>query len=98
MTKEELSEWIGEIERKAWAAKRNAIAEYCFSNNGYNIGDIFCDHIGCVLIKEIAIHYEGLNSCCKYRGVELKKDGTAKKNNAERWAYQCNDIKSAKKN
>jgi len=66
--------------------------QYCDRNNNYEIGDIFTDHMGSVLIENIGYHYREI-PCCVYYGVELKKDGTPRKDGSKRQARQSNEKK-----
>ena len=65
---------------------------YCNYNNPYKVGDVFTDHIGSIIIESISDHFTG-NPCCVYYGVELKKDGTPRKDGSKRHAYQSNEKK-----
>jgi len=67
-------------------------ASYCNSNNPYKVGDIFTDHIGSIIIENIKSYFSD-NPCCVYYGVELKKDGTPRKDGSKRQAWQSNEKK-----
>lgn len=92
--KEKLEQELKLLEQEYERSKHNLITTYCNANNPYEIGDIFTDHIGSILIEQIG--YSGAFSSynCKYYGLELKKDGTPKKLGNKRWAYQSNEVKS----
>lgn len=92
MTREELNIEIDRIENEAIDAKHKAISKYCFANNPYQIGDIFEDHIGKILIEKIRVSAFYGDPYCIYFGFELKKDGTPRKDGSKRWAHQTNDI------
>lgn len=69
--------------------------EYATSNDPYNIGDIFEDHIGKIKIesKKVSLHgsYYSSPASMKYYGANLNKNGTINKRYPKRWAYQVND-------
>ena len=92
MTEEELKEQLEALEKSHLLAKMVLMREYCNENNPYKIGDTFTDHIGTVLIEKIMYSY-GINTSCVYLGLELKKDGTPRKDGSKRNAYQCNEVK-----
>lgn len=93
MNKEEFDKKLKEIDIEYQLNKKEVIKEFCNANNPYKIGDKFTDHIGSIIIERIGYLYS-LTSIpsCSYTGIELKKDGTPKKGNIKRRAYQCNDI------
>lgn len=97
MTKQELDDKLKELEQKYELNKREIIKQFCDANNTYKIGDKFTDHIGTIKIEKIrySILLNG-NPTCVYFGTELKKDGTPKKSNTKRSAWQSNDILSLK--
>ena len=68
--------------------------QFALSNNTVKHGDVFTDHIGSILVERIGVCFSGLDTIpsCKYYGKELKKDGTPKKNNTYRTAYQSNSL------
>lgn len=91
----ELVQKLEELKTKYDSEKFAIIKSYCDANNPYKVGDVFTDHLGSILIKKIS--YQGSlldsnNYYCTYFGFNLKKDGTIRKDNSERWAHQCNDI------
>lgn len=92
MTKEEyldrLKIFAGEYEAK----KREAMREYCLSNNIVNVGDIVTDQIGSVKVESISVSANFGSPCCLYNGIELKKDLKPKKNGSRRSVYQSNII------
>ena len=91
MLKTELQAKIKNIYEETRKKEKLVIREYCLANNKYKEGDIFQDHMGKIIIEKIDYYYSPDNPCCIYLGIELKKDGTPKKNNPKRWAYQCNE-------
>ena len=95
MTEQELNQSIKDLARSFEAGKRLLIRQYCDANNKYKIGDVFTDHIGAIAIEIIDYYYSN-PPCCAYFGLELKKDGTPKKNREKRTAYQSNDINKKK--
>lgn len=67
--------------------------EYAMANNPYKIGDIIEDHIGRIKIEKISFGYTFPHETpgCIYYGIELKKDGTPKKQqDPDRVVYQSN--------
>lgn len=81
------------IEQEFKNKKEKLIREFCDANNPYRVGDKFTDHVGSIIIEKIrySIDSTGMPSCV-YSGVELKKDGSRKKNDPKRSACQFNDI------
>lgn len=95
MTKDELQTRIKNVTLKYDLDRRKVLEDYCNENNPYKVGDTFTDHIGTIKIDKIGHYFTSDydRSCCIYFGNELKKDGTPKKNDKIRSAYQSNDIK-----
>ena len=93
MKKEQYEKKLKELENKFKEDKKLIQTEYALSNNTYTKGDIFTDHIGKIMVEriDVTVNFMGIPQCV-YFGLELKKDGTPKKSNDKRWAYQCNDI------
>lgn len=74
---------------------KNELAIQCATeNNPYKIDDVITDHIGSIKISKMKAH-SGFYSIPEmmYFGVELKKDGTPKKNGDLRWVHQSNILK-----
>jgi len=94
MNYEQYQERLREVRRESEIKQRELLIEYALANNNYKIGDVFTDHIGSVLIEKIKTHggasYD--KPCCVYFGLELKKDGTPRKDLSKRDAYQSNDV------
>lgn len=97
-SKEDFQKKLIKIDFDAREKKKKAIIEYCNANNPYKVGDIFQDHIGKILIEKIEYNVSTLiyDYCCIYYGVELKADGTARKDRKKRYAYQSNEYKGGK--
>lgn len=91
MTKQELEEQLKALRVEHDAKREVVMRKFCDANNPYKIGDTFTDHIGSVLVEKILYDYS-FTPCCVYFGLELKKDGTPRKDNNKRKAYQSNDI------
>lgn len=91
MKREELNQRLDQLEIQFQENRNKEIRLYCISNNYYKIGDKFTDHIGTILIERI--NYSLTKFCCIYYGIELKKDGTPRKDNSKREAWQSNEIK-----
>jgi hypothetical protein len=92
MLLETLNKKIDELEKNHDKLKSKLMIEYCDANNPYKIGDKFTDHIGTILIERIQYSLS-INPSCVYYGLELKKDGTPKKNGSKRQAWQSNEKK-----
>lgn len=92
MTLEELRSKENEIKDEFANKVSELRRQYCNENNSYKVGDIFTDHIGSIVIESINYRlFE--NPCCIYYGVELKKDGTPRKDGSKRQAWQSNEKK-----
>lgn len=92
----ELEEQLEILNEEFQENKNKLLKEFCFSNNPYKVGDIFEDHMGKILIEKImpsGYRFSGAIPCCSYYGLELKKDGTPRKNGSKRQCWQSNDIK-----
>jgi hypothetical protein len=95
MTAEELQAALKEAEQKYELERIGLFKKFCEAKNPYKIGDVFTDHIGSIRIQKFRYsisNYPVENSCMIYEGIELKKDGTPKKNNPIRRAWQSNEI------
>lgn len=95
MKLEEYNESLKNLEILHAKSLKDLARTYALANNPYKIGDVFEDHIGKVLIESIGVTVYTIPSCTYY-GLELKKDGTPRKDGNMRLAYQNND-KSKKK-
>lgn len=96
MNIEELENQLASLNNEFELKKKMLFREFCFSNNPYKIGEIFEDHIGKILIEKIMFsefRLGGSLPCCYYYGLELKKDGSLRKDGSKRQASQSNDIK-----
>ena len=93
MNKDTLTKKLTELQQVYDLRKRELLIQYCNANNSYKVGDKFTDHIGSIIIERIRYSFgDSLsNPCCVYFGAELKKDGTPKKSNDKRQAWQNND-------
>ena len=93
MTKPEFEQIIKNLSEEFNLKKKQAIEDFCIANNPYKIGDVFTDQIGSIIIEKIQYAYSLTETpCCVYFGTELKKDGTPKKNNTKRNAWQSNSV------
>ena len=96
MTEEEFKAELKKIEEEALNKKLQLYRKYALAHSTYNVGDIFTDHIGSILIEKIkecvVFNTNNLPSCI-YFGLELKKDGTPTKKMTKRDAYQVNEVK-----
>jgi hypothetical protein len=71
--------------------KLDLMIKFVKENNPYKIGDKITDHIGTILIEKIGMGISLSNiPCATYTGVELKKDGTPKKQRNIRHVWLCN--------
>jgi len=93
MTFEEFQKMMEIVNKSYQLSIKAAIHNYCDANNPYKIGDIFTDHIGSIKIQAISYFYNEIEPCCIYCGIELKKDGSPRKDGAVRNAYQRNEVK-----
>jgi len=96
MTKNEYDIVLKELNEGLEKSKRSLAREYALSNNPYNVGDIFTDHLGQIKIEAIGVHYGYRHVCCFYRGDNLTKAGTINKKEPKRTGYQSNDITKPK--
>lgn len=94
MTKQDLNNKLKELQQEYELKQKEVIREFCDTNNPYKVGDNFTDHIGSIIVEKISYSYSSTLStpCCIYFGTELKKDGSPKKNNNKRQAWQSNDV------
>lgn len=99
MKKEELDSKLSQLEQEYDLSRKKLMKEFCDANNPYQVGDIFTDHIGSILVEKIKYYFPSYKeqTFCVYYGIELKKDLTPKKIIARRNAYQTNDIKNEAK-
>ena len=98
MTKEEFIALHEEEEKRHENAMRAIDKVYALSNNPVNVGDVIEDHKCRMKVEKICflrcrMDYINNTSCCAYRGVKLKKDGTPSKKQDNEAVYQYN-IKS----
>jgi hypothetical protein len=93
MTIQDLQQKLKELRQEHELKQKEIMRQYCDSNNPYQIGDKFTDHIGSIIVEKIRYSYTVTGEpCCVYFGTELKKDGTLKKNDVKRQAWQPNDV------
>jgi hypothetical protein len=71
--------------------KKKLIAQYCAANNKVQVGDIFTDHLGSILVDTIQVHYSWPPQYC-FSGLELTKKLQPRANRARRSAYQRNGV------
>ena len=92
MTREEFDDRLKELQLNFEESKKALSKDFATSNNTIVVGDVVCDHIGCGRVEKLQVTMSGLSkySEMRYWCVELKKDGTPKKNGAFRWVYQSN--------
>ena len=91
MTREEFDKRLKELKLEFDENKKALLVNFALSHNTIAVGDIVKDHIGCAKVIKNGTHctYDGYSEM-KYNCIELKKDGTTKKNEAMRWVYQSN--------
>lgn len=94
MNKETLRQKITQLQQEFELKKKEVLRQYCDANNPYKVGDKFTDQIGTIIVEKIRYFYSN-EPCCIYFGVELKKDGTMRKDNKKRQAWQSNDVVNA---
>lgn len=92
MTKEEFDNRLNELQHEFDKSKKELLLDFAISNNTIAVGDVVCDHIGCGKVEtlQVTMNLPFKYSEMRYWCVELKKDGTPKKNGASRWVYQSN--------
>jgi hypothetical protein len=78
----EYNERLKEIEVNYEKAKRNLHNEYGLSLAKFKKGDIITDKNTIIMVNEITVNVSFGQVCPVYRGIELKKDLTPKKNNS----------------
>lgn len=96
MTKEEMNAKITQLQLEFENNKKKVIKGFCDANNPYKVGDIFTDSNGSIIIDKIQYWYTnflGDGPCCVYGGLELKKDGTPRKDGSRRQCWQFNEVK-----
>lgn len=96
MTIEEYQSELKLLESEFLKRKYRLVKECALSNNDYQIGDIFTDHIGSIKVEQIDVVLSSQKPTCVYCGIELKKDGTPTKKRTKRQAWQINDISKSK--
>lgn len=92
MTREEIDNRLNELQLEFDKSKKALLKQFAISNNTIAVGDVVCDHIGYGRVEKLQVTMSMLSkySEMRYWCVELKKDGTPKKNGASRWMYQSN--------
>jgi len=98
MTLDEYKKTKDKLRREYEYSVKELNISFAKSNNPYNIGDKFTDHMGSIIIEKIQYSVSFVNCetvpSCVYFGAELKKDGTSKKNSKKRHAWQVNEVKA----
>jgi len=93
MTKETYEEQVEILEKSHRLAMYELMRTYAFSNCKYNIGDIFEDHIGRILIEKKLVHKSLGQITVEFHGVALIKGDKSNKKGTKRYAYLCNEKK-----
>lgn len=97
MNNQELEHRLKELQQEYDLKQKEVMRQFCDDNNQYKVGDKFTDHIGTIIIEKIRYSYNiSRIPICIYFGAELKKDGTLKKSNDKRNAWQSDDVKGLK--
>lgn len=93
MTWEEYTSKLEQLASEFTKNKNLLTKEYVLSNNTYNVGDKFTDHIGTIIIEKIKYSLGDFYSkpCAVYYGIELDKNGKKNKRGNKRHAYQSNE-------
>ena len=91
MNKDTLDQKLTELKKEFQLKEKEVMLQYCIANNPYNVGDKFTDQSGTIIIEKIKYSF-GDRPCCVFFGAELKKDGTPRKDNNKRNAWQINDV------
>ena len=95
MTEQEYNQQLIKL-KKDYEFNVNRLNEgFALSNNPYNEGCIFQDHIGKIKVESIdVVNLSGYAlPSCVYEGVELKIDGTPRVKVTRRKAFQVNEVK-----
>ena len=93
MNKEKYNELKEQIELTYQNNLRNLAKDYALANNpNIKVGDTVEDHIGKVLVEKITFSMGGFGymPCLNFFGIELKKDGTPRKDGSKRTVVQVN--------
>ncbi len=96
MKKEEYLKSLDELTKEHSEKCRQLAISYAMANNPYKVGEVFQDHIGKIIIESIGVYVSQETPMCRYFGLELKKDGTPRKDGNKRLAYQSNDINKSR--
>ena len=91
MTREEFDNRLKELNLEFDKKKKALLVDFALSHSTIAVGDIVEDHTGCAEVIKLGIYcrHDGY-SAMRYHCIELKKDGTPKKNETMRWVYQLN--------
>jgi hypothetical protein len=93
MNAEEYKEQMKLLKEKHKQIEWELTKQFVDDNNPYKKGDVVTDHIGPVLVEQIGYYRNSWGEpSATYSGIELKKDGTPKKNNPKREVFQENLI------
>jgi hypothetical protein len=95
MTEADYKIEMAKIETERRQKREEVMKKFAFENNTVKSGDKFTDHIGTIVVEQIKATLPSLSEfpSCMYFGIELKKDGTPKKDGSKRWTYQTNKLK-----
>lgn len=94
MDKQMFEEKMIQLKNEYEENRMKLIEEYLKSNRPYNIGDIFTDQIGSIIVEKIIPIYTTSRSIViAYEGTECTKAGKIKKGNKKRSGYLSNEIK-----
>jgi len=65
--------------------------QFVASNTTVRVGDVIKDHSGSIVVEKTGVNVPltGYPEP-KFYGIELKKDGTPRKDKAKRWLFGCN--------
>lgn len=94
MNKDEFESALKELESIDALKKKELCKRYADANKQANVGDIVCDHIGCIKVEDYVLSM-GLRSLSGYYyiGRELKKGLTPRKDGRSRTVHYANIIK-----
>ena len=96
MTQEEYLKSLDRLNAEHLEKCKQLAISYAMANNPYKVGEIFEDHLGKIIIESIGVSVYDKTPACTYYGLELKKDGTPRKDGSKRKAYQDNNINRQK--
>ena len=84
------SDEIDKINQEATDKIRLLKKKYALDNNPIRIGDLITDGFSTIKVEKIFVYQHSNPPCCVYRGPQLNKNKTVKKNGKTADIYQTN--------